>query len=40
MGVDERKPGARTPMTEKAALDMLGLQRFTQQGIGLEIDHA
>jgi hypothetical protein len=38
--VDESEAWARTPVSEQAVLDVLGLQRFFQQGIRLEIDHS
>src|SRR5271165_1633889 len=37
--INEGQTWARSPMSEQTVFDLLGLQRFLQQGILLEINH-
>src|SRR5207245_1616889 len=38
MNIDEIQPGCRAPVAQQSWLDVLELQRFAQQWIGIEVD--
>ena len=40
VGIDKCQPRARSPMSEQAILDVLGLERLFEQRIVPQIDHA